>query len=312
MGWLLRAFVIGCLAGVSTSCVGVRTDLAPHRDGVPYYLPRTLIELTFTPGERPAIAAVPVEIADLSQRYVTSYAANGFADDRICIVRTKTGLLTKVYFSADDRSDDFLLDIVQLAGEAGGGGGAAESLSELDTGPTAPVVMLIDPYDPQQIAEFNKRISPFRIEFPSLPIPVNDFVCPNDSVCFATKATVPIQVKHGTEFITQSSVEMVDAAIHGSLNLKREFMTDRVTKLDFDMGVLTSLRVRKDSEALAVAEFPLKAIERLLAVPGNAVAVAFGSYADKKAYANRRKDLGSIPPTPGPVVLIDTDTCLAK
>lgn len=91
-------------------------------------------------------------------------------------------------------------------------------------------------------------------------------------------------------------------------------MTARFTKLDFDGGVLTSVRIRKDSEALAASEFPLKAIERVLAVPGNSVALAMASYDQKLAYLQHRKalqDAGAKSETASqPVTLLDIDTCL--
>jgi hypothetical protein len=319
VGALSCAIALSCLLA---GCTGLETHVAPHANGVPYYLPRSLVELTFTPSaaatdqqpeQAPTVTAKNVEIADLSQRYVASYAASPYSDDRLCIARTETGLLKKVYFSADDRLDDFLLNVIQLLAGFDGAKAPPGKLN-MRAGPRAPVSMLVDPFDRQQIAAFNRLIKPYRVEFPALPSRKSNFVCPPDTICFATRVSVPIALMAGTTFIGQSKVDIVDASNHGSINVQRAFMTERVTKLDLTDGILTSLRVRKNSEALAASEFPLKAIERLLAVPGNAVAVALSGYEEKKAYLERQKALGITPlqSSQATGLPVDIGTCLGS
>ena len=91
-------------------------------------------------------------------------------------------------------------------------------------------------------------------------------------------------------------------------------MSIRVTKLDFNNGVLATFRVRKDSEALAASEFPLKAIERLIAVPGNGIAISMETFAEKQQYLQNQQQLanaaGTQPPA-APTGLVDIDTCMA-
>lgn len=319
---------LGAVSGVAcllltAGCGTVVTDRAPKPDGVPYYLPRSLVRLTFTPtqpaeGEKktaspPTIAVENVEVADLTQRYVASYAANAFADDRLCIARTQTGLLQKVYFSSDDRLDDFLVNVVQLIAQSGNGAPELRKTTALPGEPTAPVVMLIDPFDERQLAAFNRLLGPYRVSFPSLPPRTAEaFTCPADSVCFATRVSVPVVLNARQRFVSQAKVDIVDTTNHGSINIKRAFMTERVTKLDLTDGILTGIRIRKNSEALAASEFPLKVIERLIATPGNAVALSFASYEEKKAYLDRQKALATTPMTSQQAqgLPVDIATCL--
>jgi hypothetical protein len=304
-------------------CGTVTTDLAPKADGVPYYLPRSLLKLTFTPtqpakGDKktptpPTISAENVEIADLTQRYVASYAASPFADDRLCIKRTETGLLEKVYFSADDRLDDFLINVVQLIAQGGEGSRELKPLA-LPGEPTEPISMLVDPFDPRQIAAFNRLLGPYRISFPNLPPRAANFTCPADSVCFATRVSVPVVLSTGERFVGASKVDVVDTSNHASINIKRALMTERVTKLDLTNGILTGMRVRKNSEALAVSEFPMRVLERLISTPGNAIALSFASYEEKKAYLDRQKALATTPMTSAQAqgLPVDVATCLDK
>lgn len=311
----------GCVFLIS-SCGSVATNETPKGDGVPYYLPRSLVELTFTPTQPPkeaggtaappAISAKTVEIADPTQRYVASYVAIPFADDRLCILRIQTGLLQKIYFSSDDRLDDFLINVTQLI-TPGGDFAPTPNKIGLPGEPTAPVSMLIDPFDKTQIAAFNRLLGPYRISFPNLPPPTaSTFTCPADSVCFATRISVPIVLSAGSRFVSQTKAEVVDTTNHGSLNIKRALMTERVTKVDLTDGVLTSIRIRKNSEALAVSEFPLRVTERLLAVPGNALTASLASYEEKKSYLEKQKQLAVTPMQSATVAgqPIDIATCL--
>ena len=139
----LAALTLASFAALGISCSAVKTDVAPvdgipyaqsteqtlnsaipyapSRDGVPYYLPRSLLNVTVTAPkadtpDAPTIRAKSVEIADQTQRYVAYYAPNPFSDDALCVARSDNGLLQKIYFSGNDRTSDVLLNVVQLAG----------------------------------------------------------------------------------------------------------------------------------------------------------------------------------------------------
>src|SRR5215472_7731569 len=133
----LSLFVVLNVAG---SCTAVNTDLAPIdgapyvsiidpvtgasdmayapiRDGLPYYLPRSLIDLAVSkdPTKGVTISANPNDVANLDQRYILYYKANPFSDDALCVGREK-GLLSKIYFSGNDQTGEVLLNVIQLAG----------------------------------------------------------------------------------------------------------------------------------------------------------------------------------------------------
>jgi hypothetical protein len=64
-------------------------------------------------------------------------------------------------------------------------------------------------------------------------------------------------------------------------------MVDKITLLMFDKGVLKDVKIKKPSEALAVAKLPLTVIDAimtsLLAAPGNFLANASGFSAEQRA-----------------------------
>ncbi|MDW9354137.1 hypothetical protein GOA97_06190 [Sinorhizobium meliloti] len=288
-----------------TGCVGATTAISPSANGVPYYLPKSLVEVAFTRGETPKVTATVIEVANQAHRYVLSYSASGSSDDNFCVKRTDTGLLSSVYFSGQDRSGDILLNIIQLLAESGAEF-APDVTKEI---PPDTVTMLIDPSNPAEIQAFNREISPYHLSFGDIPVR-SGFSCEPDSVCFATKVAVPIKLSKGNNLVSAQKVDIVDYSNYGSIRLDRAFLSVRVNKLDFNNGVLTSMRVRKDSELLAASTLPLRAIERLLAVPGNAIAAAFGTYEEKKAYAERKSTLPKVESDTRDATLLDIDKCV--
>ena len=125
--------------------------------------------------------------------------------------------------------------------------------------------------------------------------------------------TVPVRITYHGQLVAQNTVNVVDPTAYGSMDVSRAFMTTKVTKLDFEQGVLIGLRIRKNSEALAVSELPLLAIERLIAVPGNGIAASFGTYAQKTQYLNDQQELTKAQvyaQSEAPKGLIDVATCI--
>jgi hypothetical protein len=221
-----------------------------------------------------------------------------------------------VYFQGNDRTGDVLLNVVQLAGNI-----ASPAPRPPLAAPPAPtpnsVSMTIDPAKDQDVRSFEKRLGPgFRLSIDSPPARQHPFLCPKDSICFATRITVPVKITYHGQLVAQSTVDVVDPTAYGSMDVSRAFMSVRVTKLDFDHSVLIGLRIAKNSEALAVSEFPLQAIERLIAVPGNGIAVSFGTYAQKQQYLENQKTLTQGAPQanaqPIAQALVDVGACLPK
>jgi hypothetical protein len=341
-----------CTTAVETNIQ--RTDSVQPINGVPYYLPKSLLKLKFIPkdpDDKEDVASIEVSsvnVANNDQRLVASYMASSFAEDRLCISRSPTGLLDKIYFSSEDRTNDILLNVVQLAGALAPDNVASRSiLRAAKAGQT--LEMLIDPYT-DDLKNLNSQLSGsgYVVELVNLPPKPSHFICPQNTICFGTKTTVAVQLRQlaptsqrlvaksssktkptktknlrqgkqpqvpAGNIVWMSTIEVIDPN-YGSLDISRAVMTARLTKLDFDAGVLKSLRVQKGSEALAASELPLKAIERLLAVPGNAIGLAVGNSDEKREYLARRKalqDAGAVPPSTPPAPpswLFDTDSCV--
>ncbi|WP_292396356.1 hypothetical protein [Mesorhizobium sp.] len=178
----------------------------------------------------------------------------------------------------------------------------------------------MDPYDKVALARFNKQLCKVRIEAPS----EFDFTkgiadCPSDAVCFATKSKFNAYLiepdgKVAFPFDQKTVASKRDV---GWLKVRGAFFNKRITQLDFENGVLTTMRVKKDSEILGLSQLPLNVVERVLAVPGNAIGMAFAGYQEKLVYLQRRKalrDAGGVVPTPVPTdpgIATDVRSCLS-
>lgn len=309
------------LCSVAAGCAALYSNPLPA-EGVPYFLPHTLVRYAIDQSSPAASKIDTIDVPDRSRPRYLSYAGNGFADENVCISRSEEGLLKAVYFGAQDRTADIILNIVQLFAEAGPGVPVIAPAREAIKGTCSRTVVSewMDPYDKVALARFNKQLCKVRIEAPS----EFDFTkgiadCPSDAVCFATKSKFNAYLiepdgKVAFPFDQKTVASKRDV---GWLKVRGAFFNKRITQLDFENGVLTTMRVKKDSEILGLSQLPLNVVERVLAVPGNAIGMAFAGYQEKLVYLQRRKalrDAGGVVPTPVPTdpgIATDVRSCLS-
>ncbi|PBC04262.1 hypothetical protein CK220_11640 [Mesorhizobium sp. WSM3860] len=178
----------------------------------------------------------------------------------------------------------------------------------------------MDPYDKIALARFNKQLCKVKVAVPAeLDFRTGIADCPDDAVCFATKSKfnaylVEPDGKVAFPFTQQTVASKRDV---GWLKVRGAFFNKRITQLDFQNGVLTTMRVKKDSEIAGLSQLPLNIVERVLAVPGNAIGMAFAGYQEKLVYLQRRKalrDAGGLVPTPVPTdpgIATDIRSCVS-
>jgi hypothetical protein len=295
-------------AALVSSCAALVSETQVS-EGVPYYLPRTVVRFHVNQDAPERSVVEKLDVPDRANPYYLHYNASWLADENVCISRSTTGLLQKVYFGAQDRTSDILLNLVQTFARVGGPAAPQDAGAErLNFGRCAGEVVSAwqDPYDFDSIAKFNKRLCNVQVDIPDLrqnTRPAN-VACPHDAVCFATKSSYRGAFR-GIETGTAAAAineEVASAADVGWIEVNRAFFNKRITMLDFDNGVLTTVRIRKDSELLGLSEWPIKAAERLLA--GNALGMAFSGYQERLIYLKQRKALtdagATTPPAPTP------------
>jgi hypothetical protein len=235
-------------------------------------------------------------VPDLSHQYVLNYNANPLSTDHVC-AGISNGLLMGVQASAADETGNIIVSIAKLAGRlAAPSPFALPQPGEEYDGVEIPgrkFSLTIDPLDPDDLAAVSATI---RRRFPGLAednyelaVDGADYLrgdghaapCPEDSVCYRTAVTTRIKLasaRRGRASIAYANV--INRAVTGHIDVSRAFMVDKITLLTFDKGVLKDVKIKKPSEALAVAKLPLTVIDAittsLLAAPGNFLANASG------------------------------------
>lgn len=246
------------------------------------------------------------------------------ASDRLCVARSTTGLLQYVQFATDDKSDQILVKVAELA--------AKTAKTMIAPVPAVPVMDIMD--KERKVEETKNEVvreavavaigkpgeNNFRrnmldqikevlpevedIQFPdfsSLSKSVGS-EC-QDNICFRTlkqarllvkgkfKEGIPIPIP----FNAVATVSVVDLGHVGKLRIDRPFLVDQITKLGFTDGVLTSMAFKRPSEGLAVVSLPLDMLDAVLAVPANFFSSALsGIFSDQKTLYEQQKEIAGL------------------
>ena len=288
------ALVSGCVAVESIPRLNINGELT-RSDGIIYYLPKTLLDLTVTPFADDAglayyqLEATSQHVPDLDDRLTLHYTANAFFDDRICAA-TEDGLLKSVHVATDDRTPEILISIARLAGRLlsnpfASGQPAAQARSKRIA--ELPFKMTIDPYDRQDWELFASAAgrhfgrSKFRLTIPDIATLSEDGgdTCGGDEICYRAAVKVPIELDtpRGRALAYTTIISKRDL---GRVSAQRAFLVEKISLFEFDKGVLKGMAIKKPSEALAAAGLPLTLIDAVLtsvlSAPANALGRAFG------------------------------------
>lgn len=293
MGYITRLRVL-VLFSFLTACSSLTTSVS-QREGIPYFLPLTKIRYVVdydTPSESSIQSYVS---PDRSKPYYLSYQEDAFADENLCVDRTDNGLLKKIYFGSHDRLPDVILNVLEIVARAGVQVSGEEPEIRSQERCSGKVISeWMDPYDRAAISKFNATLCDVQVEVPDFSGLRNlpETSCPRDGVCFATKSSFQYYLRaNDGKILAEGSENVSSRRDIGWINVKSAFFNKRITLLDFNEGVLNTVRIRKDSEILGISQLPLNAVERLLAVPGNALGMAFAGYQERLLYLQQRKAL---------------------
>jgi hypothetical protein len=323
---IASALVIACEA-VSTHTAGTPSAI-PAGDAtiaLPYYLPKTQLKVTVTRHENQQFrfSAETVSVPDISQAYYLQYKPSILSDDKLCITRTADGLLTNIRFRAVDRTADILINVFDFAARLIRTPTGVPVRAADDAGPPVDTLeIIVDPYEETPFSDLDKALVAFaakRIEIgkdkaKKILSPVAGVLkfnlkvdaavqsllktttktapaCPKDRVCYRTLIGLPLVLTHGGQPIAAQTVLIHNRAQTPGISVTRAVFVEKVTYLHFESGVLTGISVKKQSELLAISEFPLRLLERLLDVPANFAARAFGNTTER---AQLREELVKI------------------
>ncbi|MDP1774745.1 MAG: hypothetical protein Q8L15_20955 [Methylobacter sp.] len=289
------------------SAIKTITDTSPEgMFGIPYYLPKNLVELKVTRTVKGqdlsyAIEVKPILIPDTENRFVLQRQPNPLASDRLCVARSNTGLLQSVQFATDDKTDEILVKLAELAAKvaktaATGPAGLRGRAVDLPEG-SITATAIGDPEKPEMLRQQIIAVLPevTSLEFPGIMPYSKDRKCPPEAICFSTLTSTPVLInieRNGLKLNAATTVSLVNFSQVGKLKIDRPFLVENITKLGFDNGVLTSMAFKQPSEGLALVSLPLDILDAVMAVPANFFSTALGgTFSDQKSILEQQKTL---------------------
>jgi hypothetical protein len=256
------------------------------------------------------------------------------SDDKFCITRTADGLLTNIRFRAVDRSADILINVFEFAARLIRTPTGVPIRAADDAGPPVDTLeMIVNPYQPNAFSMLDQAVTKFAGKslqitrdkttrtLPAIAGPFKFMLqtagetrgfmlerpadaapsCPEGRVCYRTLVGMPLVLTQGEQPIAAQNVLIHDRGHTPGVSVTRAVFVEKVTLLHFESGVLTGISVKKPSELLAISEFPLRLLERLLDVPANFAARAFGNTTERAQLRDElaKVNQGRLSPRPG-------------
>ena len=224
-------------------------------------------------------------VPDPSQPFRLLYHPSALAVDDFSVTVGTDGLLTKVRMSAEDKSAEIIIKLIDTAKEVS----KSLLLSEPDTKAESEWTIVWNAtFNP--LTETRAINSELRQRFPGANLAVelidegqgvtkaykdNFRDAPNGFSGVAFRPVLPFTLKcsQGSSVLNREVLLLPDPQAICSFPIQRSAFVKRVTQLDFDHGVLTGVSVTKDSEVLAFMEIPLALAKAITDIPANLVQV---------------------------------------
>lgn len=230
-----------------------------------------------------------------------NYQPSVLATDRVCIGVTENSLLSFAQVKVKDETSNIAISIAKLAGRLPGLGAFANMQIEQKK-LTPEITLKIDPLDKQDWKAVEQAINIhfpyFRNQYRFSAKDIEYFLpsykdgpttCPENSLCYRTKAPLRMTLKHkhsGRATVTYATV--VNRAVTHNIDITRAMFVEKVTLLHFKEGVLDTVKIDKPSEALEAAKLPLTLYDAVvtsaLAAPGNFIGNITSNPTQQEAY----------------------------
>ncbi len=288
--------------------------------GLIYHLPMTLIDVKLTPwyyktddkpNHKGGVQYLSLEIEGEENipdpqggSFVLQYAPDPFSTDRICAAVSKTGLLQSVETATDNKLPEIAISLARLAGRLSGSSPFAAANDEESPGsgnlikdPKKAIEVTINPLSERDLNSLNQIVQRTFVGY--IPTDMKDYkfninvpfadsladdkreTCPAGSVCYRTAMQLPVEIENqdsGEREVDYATV--INQKILGNVKIERALFVEKITKLGFNEGVLTSMAIKKPSEALEAAKLPLSIVDAVttaaLSAPSQAVGTAVG------------------------------------
>lgn len=298
------------LALFASSCTALNSTYYSNDyegGGINYTLPKGEVELqVYVLKADKTVGAIRVNgtsyVPDSDYEYAAQPSFSPFSHDDVEITLEKekdtdrpTGLLSKVEFTTDEKSDEFILKLIETAKEVAKISEFIPAANYESYTPDKLQLVYTGSFDPLSSSSrfrMNVLLKRFNTDI-SIHLEARDRQRYEDklalasscksSICFRKPISIPIIFKsNGIEFL-RTSVLLPDKSVIGGIDVTRAAMVKKVTSIDFKEGMLASVNVDKPSQALAAAEIPLSIAKAILSVPGEILQLKIDTTKDKTA-----------------------------
>lgn len=287
----------GCSSVIITSD-HIPPDTTMHStSGAYYFLPKATLrvrleqagqdcQLTF--DEQKGVQIVP----DEDHLYIFDYNRSSLSNDTLTVQIGTNGLLQKIESSAEDKTGDIILKLVELGKEAFKAAAVVGGVGK--TG--ADFV-----FSPEDFETVNTKILAINSNCPQIKIdpPVvkstsegriaasQKAVCAQEGVCFRPLLahTLSFVLKDDTPIESHSILIPNEAPIL-SLPIKRAAFVKVITNVTFDNGILKEVHIEKPSEVAAALQIPVEIAKTIASIPGEILQL-------KVDYTNKQRDLAT-------------------
>lgn len=250
--------------------------------------------LKFTTVEPPAATpdctitlGTPVTEPDFAQLFSLNHIRTAYAEDKIDITLTPSGLLTKVKISAEDKIPAFVQKLAEFAKEAvvaaAAVGGAG--LKDAKDGGLFRYVFLIDPTNDDDLKAVNDSLKEVKchLEVSLDPIPIINYT-PEDKKFTENRQAIfyrPALPYKLTFRSTQSPIrEEIQAALSlpnkapvMALDLERVSFGIYTNEISFENGMLKQVNLTVPSSALGFMSIPIDIAKAIASIPGEILKV---------------------------------------
>lgn len=296
---IITCVIVISIAGCSSTAV--RTNSNDKAIGLPYYLPKGMVNLEIMKEKVEGTLAIKItEVKiqpDNAFRYTLQYQPNSMSDDGLEVTTTKTGLLSELKFTSDEHTDEFIIKLAEAIKE--GAKAAFTPFGIVQEGKEYNLIYVAS-FDPfTELNEINaviQKLNPrFEIQFPVLNSPVKfesakRSDCDQNNICFRPTSVFPLILKENGVELQRINMELPDPTVMGQIDVTRAVFVRKVTNLTFDNGSLVKVEINKPSEAIAGIEIPINILRTFASIPAEIIQLKINHSTNNKGFSDALKD----------------------
>lgn len=243
-------------------------------------------------------------VPNKSEKFLLQYHPSIMARDEMNVKVGSDGLLTKVKMTADDKTDEVIIKLVDVAtqlsksmllGEAAAKGDGGTIIYDATFNPltqSGQITQELAARFPEAklsvaVEEIGNAGKAYQAAFHQRQTSERAF----SGVAFHPTIPYTLICKAGGKVVNRELMLLPDPDEIHTLPVRRSAFVEKVNDLNFDHGMLTEVTVTKPSEALAFMEIPLAMAKAITDIPANLFQVKIDQTKNATSIAEQQQKL---------------------